>query len=146
MDRKLDAELPAILQKCVRAYLDYSAKYSDRDIWNVVPKYFKTIQNQVAMVANTLHHFLNSIRVIKEKDKFVPEDIFVQAYNSHCARSLKGKKPDLFNPDFYVGPFSAYGITMKIESVNYKGRDYPTQPVFYGVDIIEEELSIGNNF
>ena len=145
LDRKLEAELPAILLKCVRAYLEYSGKYNDRDIWNVVPKYFKTIQNQVAMVANTLHHFLNSIRVIKEKDKFVPEDIFVQAYNSHCSRSLKGKKPDLFNPDFYVGPFSAYGITVKTEAVNYKGRDYPSQPVFYGVDIVEEELSVGNN-
>ena len=137
--------LLVILQKCIRGYLEYSGKYSNRDIWRVVPKYFLAIQNQVAMVANTLHHFLNSIRVVKAKEKYVPEDIFVQAYNSHCARSLKGKKPDLFNPDFYVGPFSAYGITVQVTAVTYKGRAYPTQPVFYGVDVIEDELTIGNN-
>ena len=145
LDRKLEAELPSILCKCIRAYLEYSEKYSGRDIWNVVPTYFKTIQNQVAMVANTLHHFLNSVRVTKGEGKFVPEDIFHQAYNSHCARSLKGKKPDLFNSDFYVGPFSTYGITVKICTVNYKGRQYPEQPVFFGVDVVEEELTIGNN-
>tara|TARA_B100000405_G_scaffold43049_1_gene28617 strand:+ start:457 stop:2409 length:1953 start_codon:yes stop_codon:yes gene_type:complete len=145
LDKKLENELPAILLKCVRAYLDYSERYNGRDIWNVVPKYFKKIQDQVAQVANTLHHFLNSVRVMKGDDKFVPEEVFVQAYNSHCSRSIKGKKPDLWNPDFYVGPFSAYGITVKNESVTYNGKTYAAQSVFYGVDVVEEELSVGNN-
>ena len=140
LDKKLEAELPAILLKCVRAYLDYSERYNGRDIWNVVPEYFKIIQNQVAMVANTLHHFLNSVRVVKGEDKFVPEEVFVQAYNLHCARSIKGKRPDLFNPDFYVGPFSAHGITVQNIAVNHKGREYPAQSVFFGVDVVEEEL------
>ena len=82
---------------------------------------------------------------MKGDDKFVPEEVFVQAYNSHCSRSIKGKKPDLWNPDFYVGPFSAYGITVKNESVTYNGKTYAAQSVFYGVDVVEEELSVGNN-
>lgn len=64
----------------------------------------------------------------------------MQAYNSHCARSIKGKRPDLFNPDFYVGPFSAHGITVQNIAVNHKGREYPAQSVFFGVDVVEEEL------
>jgi hypothetical protein len=44
LDVKLEAEIPAILCKCLRAYLDYSNKYSDQDIWNVLPKYFKDIR------------------------------------------------------------------------------------------------------
>jgi phage/plasmid-associated DNA primase len=51
LDEKLNRELPIILLKCVKAYLDYSNKYRDKDIWNVVPEYFKKIQKQVAMVA-----------------------------------------------------------------------------------------------
>ena len=145
LDKKLENELPAILLKCVRAYLDYSERYNGRDIWNVVPKYFKKIQDQVAMVANTLHHFMNSVRVIKGDNKFVPEEVFVQAYNSHCARSIKGKRPDQWSPDFYVGPFSTYGIDVRNESVTYNGKTYAAQSVFYGVDVVEEELSIGNN-
>jgi hypothetical protein len=52
LDEKLDKELPAIHLKCIRAYLEYAQKYSEQDIWNVVPKYFKIIQTQVAMVTN----------------------------------------------------------------------------------------------
>jgi hypothetical protein len=33
LERKLEAEIPAILCKCLRAYLDYAHKYSDKDIW-----------------------------------------------------------------------------------------------------------------
>ena len=38
LDEKLHMELPIILLKCVRAYLDYSNKYRNKDIWNVVQR------------------------------------------------------------------------------------------------------------
>jgi hypothetical protein len=44
-----------------------------------------------------------------------------------------------------VGPFSTYGIDVRNESVTYNGKTYAAQSVFYGVDVVEEELSIGNN-
>ena len=37
LEEKLHRELPIILLKCVRGYLDYSNKYRNRDIWNAVP-------------------------------------------------------------------------------------------------------------
>ena len=63
LDEKLNRELPIILLKCVRGYLDYSNKYRNRDIWNVVPKYFEIIKKQVAMVASTLTNFLESTSI-----------------------------------------------------------------------------------
>ena len=39
LEDKLELEMPAILCKCLRAYLDYAHKYADKDIWNVLPKY-----------------------------------------------------------------------------------------------------------
>ena len=83
LEDKLDMEIPAILCKCVRAYLDYAAKYSDKDIWNVLPAYFKSVQSQVAMVTNTLQHFLASEKVVYGPDKFCPQRIFVQVFNQH---------------------------------------------------------------
>ena len=143
LDKKLEKELPIILLKCIRGYLEYSNMYRDKDIWNVVPAYFKQIQKQVAMVANTLHHFLDSTNIILGKDQFVPQKIFVQAFNAHCNTNNLGKPR--FNPDFYVGPFSAHDIEVRNEIITYKGRTYPLQPVVFGVDILDDEMGVADN-
>ena len=145
LDKKLDRELPKILCKCVRAYLDYSKKYSDKDIWNVVPKYFKTIQKQVAMVASSLTNFLESTNVVRGVDKFVPQKLFVSAFNSHCKDNNLGMHK--FHQDFYAGPFSSRDIEVREETVNYKGRFYKRQCIIYGIDVIsEEDENLSNDY
>jgi hypothetical protein len=144
LDEKLNRELPIILLKCVKAYLDYSNKYRDKDIWNVVPEYFKKIQKQVAMVASTLHNFLESTNIIYGKELFVPQKLFVQVFNQHCQANNLGKHK--FNQDFYAGPFSSRDIEVRDEVVNYKGRTYPKQPVVYGVDVVEESLGFSEDY
>jgi hypothetical protein len=144
LDEKLDSELPIILLKCVKAYLDYSSKYRNKDIWNVVPEYFKKIQKQVAMVASTLHNFLESTNIIFGKDLFVPQKLFVQVFNTHCQANNLGKHK--FNQDFYAGPFSSRDIEVRDEMVTYKGRTYPRQPVIYGLDVVEESLGFNEDY
>ena len=144
LDEKLNRELPIILLKCVKAYLDYSNKYRNKDIWNVVPEYFKKIQKQVAMVASTLHNFLESTNIIFGKDLFVPQKLFIQVFNQHCQANNLGKPK--FNPDFYAGPFSSRDIEVREEVVTYKGRTYPRQPVIYGVDVVEESLGFTDDY
>ena len=39
LDSKLEREIPSILQKCVRAYLEFAQKWPEKDVWNVVPRY-----------------------------------------------------------------------------------------------------------
>jgi hypothetical protein len=141
LDQKLDQELPIILQKCVRGYLDYAQKYSDQDIWNVVPPYFKTIQNQVAMVTNSLQNFLASEKIQFGPELFCPQKLFVQLFNQHCQENNLGKPK--FNPDFYAGPFSSKNIEVRTEAKTYKGRVFPAQPMIFGVDVVEETLQIG---
>ena len=113
LENKLDDELPIILQKCIRAYLEYAQKYADKDIWNVVPEYFKTVQKQVATVANTLENFLQSTAVKYGSDLFCPQKEFVALFNSHCQANNLGKPR--FTQDFYIGPFSQRDI----EAVSY---------------------------
>ena len=144
LDEKLNRELPIILLKCVKAYLDYSNKYRNKDIWNVVPEYFKKIQKQVAMVASTLHNFLESTNIVYGKDLFVPQKLFVQVFNQHCQANNLGKHK--FNQDFYAGPFSSRDIEVRDEVVEYKGRTYPKQPVIYGVDVVEESLGFTDDY
>jgi succinate dehydrogenase flavin-adding protein (antitoxin of CptAB toxin-antitoxin module) len=138
LDQKLEEELPAILLKCVRAYLEYSAKYSDKDIWNVVPEYFKSVQKEVAKMTSTIHHFLEDTSVQFGKDLFVPQSIFLAAFNQHCQMNNLGKPR--FNEDSYAGAFSQRDITVTTTSLTYRGRMYNNQKFIHGLDVIQEEL------
>jgi len=133
LDQKLDGELPAIMCKCLRAYLDFAQKYSNKDIWNVLPKYFKQIQSQMATVTNSLQHFLCSEKCKFGPDRFVPQKIFVAQFNQHCKENNLGTFR--FNQDFYAGPFSARELEVRVESRIYNGQTYATQPFIFGIDI-----------
>jgi hypothetical protein len=139
LDDKLDAELPAILLKCVKGYLDYAQKYSNQDIWNVVPKYFKNVQEQVAMVTSSLQHFLASGNLSFGSELFLPHSHFMHAFNDHCTQNNLGKPK--FNPDFYAGPFSARGIEVKVMTRTYMGQMFVNKEFIIGVDIASRETS-----
>jgi phage/plasmid-associated DNA primase len=137
LENKLDTELPTILQKCIRAYLEYSQNYADKDIWNVVPEYFKTVQKQVATVANTLENFLQSTAVRYGSELFCPQKDFVALFNSHCQANNLGKPR--FTQDFYVGPFSQRDIEVREDKLTYKGRLCKKQSFIFGIDIVNED-------
>lgn len=133
LEDKLDEELPIILLKCLKAYLEFGQKYKDKDIWNVVPVYFKNIQTQVAMVTNSLQNFLASEKVEFGEDLYVPQKSFVQSFNQHCQENNLGKVK--FNPDFYAGPFSAKNLEVRSEVREYDGIEQPKQPIIFGVGL-----------
>jgi NOL1/NOP2/fmu family ribosome biogenesis protein len=139
LEHKLEKEIPAILCKCVKAYLDFSSKFSDQDIWNVLPKYFKDVQKQIGVVTNTLLHFMESEKLEYGPDKFVPQKLFVHMFNQHCQEN--NLQRSRFNPDVYAGPFSQKELEVRSEAVTYKGRPYANQPIIYGVDVLQDVIS-----
>jgi hypothetical protein len=136
LDAKLNDEMPAIMLKCIRAYIDYAQKYSNKDIWNVVPQYFKEIQKKVAMVASTLTNFLEQSNVKFGKDLYIPQRDFVAQFQAHCTTNNLGKPK--FNEDFYQGPFSSRDLEVRVASLEYRGAILPSQPFIFGVDVLEE--------
>lgn len=144
LDEKLDTEIPAIMLKCIRAYLEYSHEYSDRDIWTVVPEYFKSVQNQIAMVTSALLHFLNSEKVRFGADLHCPQRMFVQQFNSHCIENNLGKYK--FNPDFYAGPFSSRKLQVVTESRTYQGKPYIMQSFIHGIDLVNDSTDFTDDY
>lgn len=144
LDEKLDKEIPTILLKCVRGYLDFAQKYSDQDIWNAVPAYFKSIQTQVAMITNSLQNFLASEKVRYGEDLFCPQKMFIQVFNQHCQENNLGRVK--FNSDSYAGPFSGRNLEVRTEAKTYKGRAYPPQPMVFGVDLVEDTLQFTDDY
>jgi hypothetical protein len=138
LDRKLDDELPVILEKCVRAYLDYAGKYGDKDIWNVVPKYFKKNQDEMAKNVSTLIHFLGAPEVRYGADLCIPQKEFVAMFNQHCMRNNLTRTT--FTPDFYAGPFSTRDITVEIGTRMWEGRHFTNQPFIMGLTVDREDM------
>jgi hypothetical protein len=137
LEMKLEKEMPAILCKCLRGYLEYAHKYAAKDIWNVLPKYFAQVRSQVATVTNSLQHFLCSEKLRFGPDLCVPQREFVARFNQHCKENNLGTFK--FNQDFYAGPFSARELEVRVESRIYNGNSYSAQPFIFGVDFLPME-------
>jgi len=144
LDDKLDKELPAIHKKCIMAYLEYAQKYSAQDIWNILPNYFKVVQQQVAMVTNSLQNFLASEKVRYGPDLFCPQKNFVALFNQHCMENTLGKIK--FNQDMYAGPFSSKNLEVRTEVRTYRGQAYPATPFIFGIELVDEGLQTDNNY
>jgi phage/plasmid-associated DNA primase len=134
LDEKLDTELASLLQKCVKAYLDYTKKYGDKDIWSVLPKYFKDMRKKIASSTNSLQHFLESEKITYNSSAFIPQKVFVNIFMAHCQENNL-LRPRGFNDDTYAAPFMNRDIEVRVETVNYRGTNYMQQPIIYGLDV-----------
>jgi hypothetical protein len=144
LEDKLHEEIPTIMLKCALAYLEFSKRYADKDIWTVLPPYFKTVQNQVAMVTNSLHHFLSSEKVTFGQDLKCPQKAFIQLFNSHCTENNLGRFK--FNPDFYAGPFSSRDITVATETLSWNGKIYANQAIICGLDLQKDAAEFSDDY
>jgi len=138
LEKKLETEIPIILQKCIRAYLEYAQRYANKDIWNIVPQYFKMIQKQVATVSSTLENFLQSPNIRYGEGLSCPQKVFVEKFNEHCSANNLGRPR--FNQDFYAGPFSQREIEVRVHTGIYNGAPFNRQPFIFGLDIVNDSL------
>ena len=124
---------------CISGYLWAVNKYGDKGIWKILPQYFHENKNEMDQTTNILEHFLKSSKVEFDKEKYIPEKVFKQAFNEHCRENNLGKEQWSF--DFYSTTFSNNGIIIK---KNTKRRypinngDYISGTFFMGVDIIND--------
>lgn len=137
LEDKIIEELPLILQKCIKAYLDYSNKYRDKDIWSVLPNYFNKNRDQMAMVTSVILSFLGSEKIRYGPDCKVPQSVFTRAFNRHCEDNNLPKQK--FTHDLYAGPFESKGISLKTLSETYNNQQYNHQPFIIGLDIVNTE-------
>ena len=108
LPQKLKSEVPVMLQKCVRAYLDYALhKYPGvGNIWDILPKYFTDVRKEIEEQVSPLDKYLNSSEVIIDPDARVPLSVFQDAFQ-FFARNRCGERNIKFSAAYTRGPFSA---------------------------------------
>lgn len=133
LGQKLKTEMSYIIQKCNKAYREYALQYGRKNIWTVLPPYFGNTQQELAKATNPLIHFLLSENIVLGADKFIPEKIFVAAFNEHCRENNYNKHR--FNPDFYMGPFAQHNIKVQYKETKVYEGAKKTGTYFLGVDL-----------
>jgi len=153
LDSKLEREIPAILQKCVRGYLEFGQKWPEKDVWNVVPKYFMDIQRQLATACSPLESFLSEPCIEFDKDKKCPLKFFKKKYSE-----FHGVMNKTLNQDIWAGPFGTRDIKVKriTEPMKYQSCDdtFPAMEqngteFIFGLDITDMSakpvMSVGSD-
>jgi hypothetical protein len=126
LGEKLNKELPFILRKCNKAYLDMAEKYSDVNIWSVLPIYFINTREALARATNFIENFLGSEHVLLGKDQICPFADFKSALKEHATmNSLHTKQ---LTSDVFTGPFAKYGIvTLGLQTMDFGGKSLTTE-------------------
>lgn len=140
LGRKLLKEITYIIQACNRGYQEAVNTYGEKDIWGIVPDYFKKTKDSMAENTNALMNFMNSDKVKISPELYVRERLFVTTFNEHCRDNHLGSHK--WNSDYYLGPFETHSI--KVEKA--KKRRYPNIPgartyhgsFIFGIDIISD--------
>ena len=83
LDKKIAAELPAIIYSCVHAFHSKLRAHKHENIWDVLPQSFQDQNDKTAADGNALESFLrDSARVLLSADGVYPWNDFKKDYRS----------------------------------------------------------------
>jgi hypothetical protein len=126
LGEKLASELPCILLKCNRMYLEAASKWSHTNIWTILPEYFLHTRDEMAQATNVLEAFLSGEDVVMRSDAYCAFDDFKSALKVYAQQNNYSVKR--FTWEFFRGPFDKFGIKKARELRVYNGkklaRDY----------------------
>lgn len=151
--KKLRKEIPAILKKCNKGYIEIVNKHQGENFWNIVPKYFWNIRKEICEQLNVMESFLSSGHVEYGKDFYCRVKTFQAAFSEYCRE--RGFRPQKFTSDLYETPFSDRSADLGFV-VKFQGRGkrkYPRNSsgrminanFIIGLDIVEERVSSSDN-
>lgn len=109
--RKLDREMPAILKKCNRAYLDMAQKIGNKNIWNHLPNYFRGTRAELEESTHPMENFLNSDKVVVASEATCPYNDFIQAFKTHAKEFNLGYVR--IDKDFLKTPFAKRKLAVR---------------------------------
>lgn len=136
LGNRLKAEMGALIIKANRAYVEASAQYGSKNIWEVLPAYFKLTRNEMAAAVNSVEAFLGSTDVVLEPTKYCPFDDF------KCALKVfehqNGYKGSKYTADFFRGPFAKFKIVKVRDQMEYHGRALKREYLM-GIDLVQRD-------
>lgn len=106
----LQLEIPAIIVKANRAYMQLANKYGRENIWNGLPAYFKETRDELSQSSNGLENYLavTSGKVTFGPDLYCKYETFHKEWKKHC-QDLNFPSPR-WTREYYVPVLKKYGL------------------------------------
>ena len=133
LNKKLATEMPFILMKANRAYLEASAEWGSRNLWELLPEYFKRQQQQLAADVNGVEAFLVSGELDFQPDLYVPLDVLKKALKAF--EQVNNYKSQKYTRDAFQQPFERRGLRIERKQMPYAGRNLCRDYVL-GCDVV----------
>ena len=140
LGEKLNAELPNIIQKCNRAYLEKARAHSDVNVWTVLPSYFIKARNALAQATNSVEAFLASTDLRLDTEAFMPIKDFQDALKEFEIRN--NLQPKRNARAAFHEPFEKFGLRIAQETKTYRGCTQCLEYIF-GVDLARTHVDVG---
>lgn len=139
LGEKLAAEMPSILLKCNRAYLDAAARWGSKNVWTVLPKYFQDTRNEMAQAVNSVEAFLASTEVVLDPERYCPMKEFTSAWKAFSIANgySQHNKPVIKNA--FNTPFDKYGLKIITETREWRGLRKSNVQWVIGLDLASED-------
>lgn len=133
---KLKTELPAILVKCNRAYLEAVRDHGSKNIWTVLPPYFHNTRNELAQAVNSVEAFLASDGVVKGPDLACPLAEFRKKWRffaESTGYNINGKVSD---KTMFRTPLERNGLSIeKRATCVWRDSEYTNSEFVVGADL-----------
>ena len=143
LDEKLLKELPYIIQKFVKAYIDASNKYRNKSIWTVLPKYFSQTKARIAEKSNPLRSFMESNEIIYHKDYYCLDSKFRSKFMEFCSSRNLGREK--LSTDMYRSIFHDVGEEKEVP-IFYEAQATRVYPRGIGIKRRREAFIVGLDF
>jgi hypothetical protein len=129
LDAKLLAELPALIIKGIRLYIDFIKRVNGRGIWDegVLPSYFHRKRVQMQAETNPLIAFMGSDAIAIRPNNtniYMPEAEFDRAYKSFCRDKGIDMRKNHISAQTKRTLFKRNGIAINPNPDNESGNGY----------------------
>jgi hypothetical protein len=132
LEKKLEAEIPTILVKCNKAYLEKSSEVGNKSIWKHLPPYFARNQSKMAAETNAVEAFILSGSIRFGEDLIMPLDDFKKRLKAFEIEN--GYKPMKLTTDLFRTPFSRHSLKIERCCREYGGKKL-TRDYVFGADV-----------
>lgn len=131
LQERLKDEVPAIICKAARAYMEAVQMHSGKGFWSIVPDYFKQTKDDLLAATSPLVSFIvDPAALVLDPYAYVQEGVFKKAFFDWCEAS--GMRRPKWTKDYYMGVFQQKGITVKPKEHHKYPRNVDMAPDCHG--------------
>jgi hypothetical protein len=137
LGEKLEAELPAILQKCNKAYLEMAKSSAHVNAWSILPEYFLGTRKTLAEATSSVEGYLASDELRFGEDLFCPYGDFKHGLREF--EKLNNYKKSSNSKDAILSALTTRNLKIVKTIKSYRGMPRVNKDWIVGVDFALSE-------